>query len=100
LEVRQGHLYLKNLYRLEQAERRINWAEAEVRREMQKIGLTPDECYCSFCGKPSAEAQKMIAGPHDVFICDECVDLCGEILEEEMGSGTDAGSDDEKQDGE
>ena len=42
-----------------------------------------NECYCSFCGKPLKKVQKMIAGT-DVYICDECVALCGEILEEEM----------------
>jgi ATP-dependent Clp protease ATP-binding subunit ClpX len=37
---------------------------------------------CSFCGKSQYEVQKLIAGP-TVFICDECVDLCGDILQEE-----------------
>lgn len=37
--------------------------------------------YCSFCGKNLHEACKIIAGP-SVFICDECVDLCGEIIAE------------------
>ncbi|MGX7111458.1 ATP-dependent Clp protease ATP-binding subunit ClpX [Gemella cuniculi] len=39
---------------------------------------------CSFCGKSSNEVFKMIAG-NDVFICDECVELCSEIIEEEIG---------------
>ncbi len=38
--------------------------------------------HCSFCGKSQKEVRKLIAGP-DVFICDECVDLCNEIIEEE-----------------
>ena len=38
--------------------------------------------YCSFCGKSQHETRKLIAGP-SVFICDECVDLCNEIIEEE-----------------
>ena len=38
-------------------------------------------CYCSFCGKSQHEVPKLIAGPA-VFICDECVDLCSEIVEE------------------
>jgi len=41
--------------------------------------------YCSFCGKSQHEAQKIIAGP-SVFICDECVDLCNDILREETQS--------------
>ena len=38
---------------------------------------------CSFCGKTQDQVKKLIAGP-DVFICDECVDLCNEILDEEF----------------
>ena len=38
---------------------------------------------CSFCGKNSNEVFKMIAG-NDVFICDECVELCSDIIEEEL----------------
>jgi ATP-dependent Clp protease ATP-binding subunit ClpX len=47
--------------------------------------------YCSFCGKSQHEVRKLIAGP-SVFICDECVDLCNDIIREEIqekaGSGT------------
>jgi ATP-dependent Clp protease ATP-binding subunit ClpX len=39
--------------------------------------------YCSFCGKSQHEVRKLIAGP-SVFICDECVDLCNDIITEEM----------------
>ncbi len=39
--------------------------------------------YCSFCGKSQHEVRKLIAGP-SVFICDECVDLCNDIISEEM----------------
>jgi ribosomal protein L37AE/L43A len=35
---------------------------------------------CSFCGKSRDEVQRLIAGPHGVFICNECVMLCNEIL--------------------
>ena len=38
---------------------------------------------CSFCGKANSEAGKLIAGP-GVYICDECVGLCGEIIEKEQ----------------
>ena len=37
---------------------------------------------CSFCGKTQAQVKKIIAGPNGVYICDECVDVCSEIIEE------------------
>ena len=39
---------------------------------------------CSFCGKTEKQVRKLIAGPNDVFICDECISLCDEILEDEL----------------
>jgi ATP-dependent Clp protease ATP-binding subunit ClpX len=39
---------------------------------------------CSFCGKTQDMVQKLIAGPNDVFICDECVEICADIIEEEL----------------
>jgi ATP-dependent Clp protease ATP-binding subunit ClpX len=44
--------------------------------------------YCSFCGKSQHEVKKLIAGP-SVFICDECVDLCNDIIKEEVQSQSD-----------
>jgi ATP-dependent Clp protease ATP-binding subunit ClpX len=44
--------------------------------------------YCSFCGKSQHEVKKLIAGP-SVFICDECVDLCNDIIKEEVQSLSD-----------
>jgi ATP-dependent Clp protease ATP-binding subunit ClpX len=44
--------------------------------------------YCSFCGKSQHEVKKLIAGP-SVFICDECVDLCNDIIKEEVTSISD-----------
>jgi ATP-dependent Clp protease ATP-binding subunit ClpX len=44
--------------------------------------------YCSFCGKSQHEVKKLIAGP-SVFICDECVDLCNDIIKEEVTSLSD-----------
>ena len=38
---------------------------------------------CSFCGKPQEQVQRLIAGPGGVYICDECVSLCQEIITEE-----------------
>jgi len=42
--------------------------------------------YCSFCGKSQHEVRKLIAGP-SVFICDECVELCNDIIKEEVAEG-------------
>ena len=39
--------------------------------------------YCSFCGKSQHEVKKLIAGP-SVFICDECIDLCNEIIRDDL----------------
>ena len=39
---------------------------------------------CSFCGKPQEQVRKLIAGPNGAYICDECVDICSEIIEEEF----------------
>ena len=47
--------------------------------------------YCSFCGKSQHEVRKLIAGP-SVFICDECVDLCNDIIREEIQEKTGSGS--------
>jgi ATP-dependent Clp protease ATP-binding subunit ClpX len=41
---------------------------------------------CSFCGKSQEQVQRLIAGPGGVYICDECVDLCREIIEEEQST--------------
>ena len=42
-----------------------------------------ENLFCSFCGKSQKEVTKLIAGPA-VYICDECIQLCGEIIEEEF----------------
>ncbi len=52
---------------------------------------------CSFCGKYQDQVKKLIAGP-DVYICDECVDLCNEILDEEFFEGKEATNDKKEQD--
>ena len=46
--------------------------------------------YCSFCGKSQHEVRKLIAGP-SVFICDECVELCNDIIREELDERTERG---------
>ena len=43
-----------------------------------------DRVKCSFCGKSQEQARKLIAGPNGVYICDQCIEICGEILEEEF----------------
>ncbi len=43
---------------------------------------------CSFCGKSQDQVQRLIAGPGGVYICDECIDLCREIIEEEQATTT------------
>ncbi len=52
---------------------------------MTKTGDTKNTLYCSFCGKSQHEVRKLIAGP-TVFICDECVELCMDIIREEHKS--------------
>jgi ATP-dependent Clp protease ATP-binding subunit ClpX len=49
-----------------------------------KFGDTGELLKCSFCGKSQKQVKKLIAGP-GVYICDECIDLCNEIIEEEVG---------------
>ena len=39
---------------------------------------------CSFCNKTQAQVRKLIAGPNGAYICDECIDVCAEIIEEEF----------------
>ena len=42
------------------------------------------EVRCSFCGKTQSEVRKLIAGPNGAYICDECVDICAEIIDEDF----------------
>ena len=48
------------------------------------MGRNDDQIRCSFCNKSQAQVKKLIAGPNDTYICDECVEVCSEIIEEEM----------------
>lgn len=55
---------------------------------MARVGDTNDLLKCSFCGKSQRQGiKKLIAGP-GVYICDECVELCNEIIEEELGEAS------------
>ena len=53
------------------------------RRRVAKLGEGGKLLKCSFCGKSQKQAKKLIAGP-GVYICDECIDLCNEIIDEEL----------------
>ena len=55
---------------------------------MAKFGEGGDLLKCSFCGKSQKQVKKLIAGP-GVYICDECIDLCNEIIEEEFSTTDD-----------
>ena len=55
---------------------------------MARIGDGGDLLKCSFCGKSQKQVKKLIAGP-GVYICDECIDLCNEIIEEELSESSD-----------
>ncbi|MBA2553526.1 MAG: ATP-dependent Clp protease ATP-binding subunit ClpX [Geodermatophilaceae bacterium] len=55
---------------------------------MARIGDGGDLLKCSFCGKSQKQVKKLIAGP-GVYICDECIDLCNEIIEEELSDSSD-----------
>jgi ATP-dependent Clp protease ATP-binding subunit ClpX len=55
-----------------------------------RIGESGDLLKCSFCGKSQKQVKKLIAGP-GVYICDECIDLCNEIIEEEFSEGGEVG---------
>ena len=46
-------------------------------------GKNDGKIRCSFCGKTQDQVGRMISGPNGAFICDECVDICAEIIEEE-----------------
>ncbi|HLZ37794.1 MAG TPA: ATP-dependent Clp protease ATP-binding subunit ClpX [Mycobacteriales bacterium] len=60
---------------------------------MARIGDGGDLLKCSFCGKSQKQVKKLIAGP-GVYICDECIDLCNEIIEEELSEASDLKFDD------
>jgi len=57
-----------------------------------RMGDGGDLLKCSFCGKSQKQVKKLIAGP-GVYICDECIDLCNEIIEEELSETSDSGLD-------
>ncbi|WP_275003993.1 ATP-dependent Clp protease ATP-binding subunit ClpX [Promicromonospora iranensis] len=57
---------------------------------MVRIGDGAELLKCNFCGKSQKQVKKLIAGP-GVYICDECIELCNEIIEEELGEAAELG---------
>ena len=55
-------------------------------------GRSDDEIRCFFCGKSQGQVRKLIAGPKGAYICDECVDICAEIIEEEFENEEETGA--------
>ena len=60
----------------------------EARRRRVRFGDEKGQLKCSFCGKSQEQVRKLIAGP-GVYICDECIELCNEIIEEELYKNVD-----------
>ena len=67
------------LGRLEAAIAALTTKIVAVTRPLRLAGGRSSTLYCSFCGKSQHEVEKLVAGPR-VFICDECTDLCHEIV--------------------
>jgi len=59
-------------------------------RKDQSMTTETTTYQCSFCGKDNANVERMIAGPHRVYICNECVALCNAIIAKEEGKAKDA----------
>jgi ATP-dependent Clp protease ATP-binding subunit ClpX len=70
--------------------RRRNHLDSKEGDPVARIGESGDLLKCSFCGKSQKQVKKLIAGP-GVYICDECIDLCNEIIEEEFSEGSEVG---------
>lgn len=62
---------------------------------MARMQESADLLKCSFCGKSQKQVQKLIAGP-GVYICNECIELCNEIIEEELNTGGEATGNDDR----
>ena len=58
---------------------------------MSESQETDKKLFCSFCGKNQSEVKKLIAGP-SVYICDECVSLCNDIIKEDLAEKKDESS--------
>jgi len=58
------------------------------------VKMSDEVIRCSFCNKTQAQVRKLIAGPNGAYICDECIDVCAEIIEEELDYESDPEYDD------
>jgi ATP-dependent Clp protease ATP-binding subunit ClpX len=65
----------------------VGGSQAKGKHLVARIGDGGDLLKCSFCGKSQKQVKKLIAGP-GVYICDECIDLCNEIIEEELAESS------------
>src|SRR3981081_1920830 len=75
------------LARSEPADQAREQHERKGGEPVAKFGDGGELLKCSFCGKSQKQVKKLIAGP-GVYICDECIDLCNEIIEEELAEPT------------
>jgi ATP-dependent Clp protease ATP-binding subunit ClpX len=66
---------------------KVGGSQAKGKDLVARIGDGGDLLKCSFCGKSQKQVKKLIAGP-GVYICDECIDLCNEIIEEELAESS------------
>ena len=69
---------------------RLGSTDQESLAPVAKFGDSGELLKCSFCGKSQKQVKKLIAGP-GVYICDECIDLCNEIIEEELAEPAEVG---------
>ena len=76
----QGNVYPTSAYLMEKIKGAVTI--------MARLGEGTDPLKCSFCGKGQKQVKKLIAGP-GVYICDECIELCNEIIDEELQETTD-----------
>ena len=77
------HYVDTRLWRVRQA-RSASHPEGEEGNRVPTTKGTRRIYRCSFCGKSQDQVQRLIAGPNGVYICDQCVDLCREIIEAEQ----------------
>lgn len=54
-----------------------------MRQEETQEKQAPDINRCSFCGLPQDQVERLIGGPHGVFICNECIELCNLVIRED-----------------
>ncbi|GIR29555.1 hypothetical protein CM15mP43_11790 [bacterium] len=73
----------RNFYQTAEEALKYGLIDTIISNKEDKMGTdNKDNLHCSFCGKAQKEVKKLIAGP-TVYICNECVDLCNEIIDDE-----------------